>query len=89
MAQCVPKHGFQIVESVPRDWKEIQTILRHPRATASQDDRYLTLIVRLENPKEEKGQRKKTSSEKMMAGCFRKRRGESRSFLVRDADQES
>ncbi|GFW92934.1 hypothetical protein TNCV_3495671 [Trichonephila clavipes] len=33
--------------------------------------------------------KKEKSSEKTRAGGFRKRRGESQSFLIRDADQES
>ncbi|GFW50486.1 hypothetical protein TNCV_2887891 [Trichonephila clavipes] len=39
--------------------------------------------------KERTRKRRKKSSEKTRAGRFRKRRGESQSFLIRDADQES
>ncbi|GFX37005.1 hypothetical protein TNCV_1175051 [Trichonephila clavipes] len=48
---------------------------------------------RLEKPGEEKGRRtrkrKKRELKKTRSGRFRKRRGESQSFWVRDADQES
>ncbi|GFU81967.1 hypothetical protein TNCV_516481 [Trichonephila clavipes] len=46
---------------------------------------------RLEKPEEKEGEREKEKMEleKTRAGRFRKRRGESRSFLFRDADQES
>ncbi|GFS51380.1 hypothetical protein TNCV_548661 [Trichonephila clavipes] len=42
-----------------------------------------------EKKKERTRKRRKKSSEKTRAGRFRKRRGESQSFLLGDADQES
>ncbi|GFW92937.1 hypothetical protein TNCV_3495701 [Trichonephila clavipes] len=39
--------------------------------------------------KEREREKKEKSSENTRAGLFRKRRGESQSFLIRDADQES
>ncbi|GFV48901.1 hypothetical protein TNCV_1343101 [Trichonephila clavipes] len=43
---------------------------------------------RLDKSGEERGRRKKKRARKDEGGRFRKRRGESRSFLFRDADQE-
>ncbi|GFX56123.1 uncharacterized protein TNCV_3062091 [Trichonephila clavipes] len=54
-----------------------------------EDSSYNISVTHIEGKKERTRKRRKKSSEKTRAGRFRKRRGESQSFLLGDADQES